>query len=353
MLVKCNITWSVKQVCKMKEKMILRFDNIYQRSYVWEPTRMSELIHSILMGFPVPPFYARKVDGKVYDFLDGKQRINAITKFVNNEYYLIGIDDVEDENGNMIDVTGKTFLELPEELQDRILSYSLTIYYYEAITPEQTRTLFKKLNNGKPLSVKERNIANCVDIERITNIGDHELFKHILTEKALISRNQIPIIMKFWAMLNMEMDKISFLSKDFNEVIQNTVITDDEKTEIIRVLDKMYTVYNILAEDKKAKKALKKMITEVHLVSLVPFFAKDVDDNMMADFIRDTFADDISDAYKGACREGASKNSSVKMRHEELQKAWDAFFAEDEADEAEVDAPEAEAAPEYKYGMRM
>ena len=34
MLVKCNITWSAKQVCKMCEKNILRFDNIIQRSYV-------------------------------------------------------------------------------------------------------------------------------------------------------------------------------------------------------------------------------------------------------------------------------------------------------------------------------
>lgn len=346
MLNKANITWNTKQITKMVEKGLLRFDNIIQRSYVWEKTRKSELIHSILEGYPIPPFYARKVDGKIYDFLDGKQRIDAIRGYINNEYYLIGIENIEDEEGNLIDVSGKTFSELPEELQDRILSYSLTIYYYENITPEQTRTMFKKLNNGKPLSTKERNIANCVDIVKVSDIGEHEIFKHILTEKALDSRNQIPIIMKIWAMLNLDMDKISFMSKDFNEVIQETVITDEEKNEICRVLDKMLAVYNILSEDKKDKKVLKKMSTEVHLVSLVPFFNKSIEDNMLADFIRDTLSGDVSDEYKTASHEGASKNSSIKVRHEELMKAWDAFFEEDEEE-----APE--TPQEYKYGMRL
>ena len=335
MLTKCNISWNVKQIAKMAEKGLLKFDNIIQRSYVWEKTRKSELIHSILEGYPIPAFYARRVDGKIYDFLDGKQRIDAVKGYVNDEYYLVGIENIEDEEGNSVDVSGKLFSELSEEFQDRIRSYSLTIYYYENITPEQTRIMFRKLNNGKPLSAKERNIANCVDIVKVSDIGEHEIFKHILTEKALDSRNQIPIIMKIWSMLNIGIEDISFMSKDFNEVIQETIITDEEKSEIIHVLDKILAVYNILSEDKKDKKVLKKMSREVHLVSLVPFFNKDINDNMMADFIRDTFAGDVSDAYNTACREGASKNSSIKVRHEELMKAWDAFFEEDEEETAE------------------
>ena len=351
MLNRSTITWTAKQITKMAGKGTLVFNNVIQRSYVWEKIRKSELIHSMIEGYPIPPFYAKRVDGKIYDFLDGKQRMNAITGFINDEYYLIGIDPVEVEDGTMMDVSGKTFSELPEEIKERIEGYMLTIYYFEDLTPEQTRTMFRKLNNGKPLSTKERNIANCVDIENVANIGDHEFFKNVLTEKALDSRKQIPLVMKIWAMLNMKMEEISFLSKDFNDVIQDTVISNEEKTEIVSVLNKMLAVYNLLA-DKKDKDARKKMKTEVHMISLVPIFKKaieeEISDELMADFIRDTFNNNIvSEEYKAVVRDGASKNSAIITRNTELKNAYDQFFAEDNEDNSD------KTDTEYKYGMRL
>lgn len=91
MLVKMNITWNAKQMVKMFQAEKISVRNIVQRSLVWEDTRKSELIHSMIEGYPVPPFYARRTDGKVYDFLDGKQRLNAISGFLNDEYSLRGI----------------------------------------------------------------------------------------------------------------------------------------------------------------------------------------------------------------------------------------------------------------------
>ena len=350
MLNKSNITWNAKQVVKMMSKGLLQFNNVVQRSYVWEKTRKSDFIHSMIEGWPTTAFFARRVDGKIYDFLDGKQRMNTIYSYINNEYYLVGVNPVEDEEGNLVEIAGKTFDELPEEFQDRIYSYSLTIYYFENITDEQVRILFKKLNNGKPLSVKERNIANCVDIVNVSNIGEHEFFKEVLTDSALDKRAQIPMVMKFWTMLNEPIENISFLSKDFNEVIQETEITAEEKEEIITILNKYLAVYNLLS-DKKDKDARKKLKTEVHMVSLVPFFKEavrnDISDEMMADFIRDTFNNSfVSDEYKAATRDGASKNSAIVTRNKELRKAWDEFFAEDTTEtEEEV--------KEFKYGMRL
>ena len=57
---KANITWSCKQIAKMAGNGTFTFDNIIQRSYVWEQKRKSNLIHSLIEGFPVPPFYEKK-----------------------------------------------------------------------------------------------------------------------------------------------------------------------------------------------------------------------------------------------------------------------------------------------------
>ena len=356
---RANITWNAKQIAKMANNGTLRFDNIIQRSYVWEQTRKSELIHSMIEGYPVPAFYARRVDGKVYDFLDGKQRINAIRGFIGGEYALMGIANVEvvndDGSTEEMDLNGMKFDDLPEQVQDAIKDYYFTIYYYENITPEQIRTMFKKLNNGKPLSTKERNIANCTDIVTVTDIGSHPLFSDILTQKGIDGRKQLPMVMKVYMMLNDFIENVSFESKPFNEVMQDTKMTEAQKEEIIAVLNRYHMIYNHVAEveDKKMAKFIqKKMATEVHMISLMPFIKKSINESVNPDllvgFMKEIFCKNISadgkidgsyyvvsPEYDTACKSGSAKNASIIRRNDELQKAWDRYFAEDNQGEQE------------------
>ena len=340
---KANITWSCKQIAKMAENGRFSFDNIIQRSYVWEQSRKSQLIHSLIEGYPVPALFAKRVDGRIYDFLDGKQRINAIRGFLANEYYLIGIPEVTYINADGEEVTenieGMYFNDLPDDLKDAINDYHLSIFYYEDITPEQIRTLFRKLNNGKPLSTKERNIASCIDIENVTNIGEHELFKVIMTEKGLEKRNHIPMIMKVWAMLNLDIDDVSFESKDFNEIMQETKMADDERATLVNVFDKFLDIYNEIGEDddkKLAKFVQRKMKSETHFVSLAPFIKQAIDDgiedSIMADFIKQIFGGDVlvSAEYAEACKGGSAKNVNIQRRNTELDNAWENFFNDEE-----------------------
>ena len=340
---KSSITWTLKQILKMVMAKKFTFDNVSQRSYVWEHNRKSNLIHSLIEGYPVPPLYARRVDGKVYDFLDGKQRINAVCGFMNNEYSLIGIADVELDDGSFVDVNGMKFDDLPEELQDRVKDYNFVIYYYEDIADEQVRVLFCKLNNGKPLSAKEKNIAYCVDLMSVANIAEHEVFQKILTAKGLESRKNIPLVMKIHMMVNDFIENASFESKDFNEVIQDTKLTDEQKEMILKVLDKFLAIYNEIpnrTNAKLAKTVMKKIGSETHFISLMPFMKKaieeDVDNMLMADFLIDAFGNPdgvlVSAEYAEACKGGSAKNVNIKRRNDEIQKAWDRFFAPDVED---------------------
>lgn len=340
-LQRANINWSAKQVTKMANNGALVFDNIIQRSYVWEVARKSNLIHSMIEGYPIPPFYARRIDGRKYDFLDGKQRMNAIQGYINGAYALTGVPEVTytdaEENEKTIYIGGLKFDELPEELQDAIKDYSLTIYYYDNITPEQVRTLFAKLNNGKPLSTKEKNIAYCTDIKTVSELGNHPLFMETFTEKAKESRKQLPIVMKIWLMLNEELEDISFASKDFNPVMTDTIISDEEKEDIIAVLDKIYNVYNEVGRTNPnsiEKEVKRKMISETHLVSLIPFFKWAVNNNisnkLVSDFMVELFYNNlVSDEYAEACENGSAKNANITIRHKEIEKKCNEFFRED------------------------
>ena len=88
-----SITWTCKQIVKMIEKETISFKNVVQRSFVWEKSRMSELIWSIIMGYPIPPIYAERGNTdndkvRVYDVLDGQQRNTTIYKFLKDEFAL-------------------------------------------------------------------------------------------------------------------------------------------------------------------------------------------------------------------------------------------------------------------------
>ena len=91
-MVKAGIAWNAKQIAKMAEKGTLTFDNAIQRGFVWDNSRMSLLVDTMIRDYPIPPFYTIKIEhdgNKVYDCIDGKQRSTTICKFRNNTVKII------------------------------------------------------------------------------------------------------------------------------------------------------------------------------------------------------------------------------------------------------------------------
>ena len=205
-----SITWTNKQVAKMIEKKTISFDNLVQRGEVWELWRRSELIWSIVMNYPIPPIYCERGtdsdDNKIkrFDCLDGKQRCTTIYKFLNDEFTLTQLKPIPyvDENGveQFVDISGKKFSELDEELQDIIRDSTITVKYFDNIDQSKKAEMFRRLNQGRALSTKARTLASARDIERLLDIGSHTLFEEMLTAKARDNKNQVSIVMKAWSM---------------------------------------------------------------------------------------------------------------------------------------------------------
>ena len=150
-----SITWTCKQIVKMIDKETISFKNIVQRSFCWERHRMSELIWSIIMGYPIPPIYAERGESvndkvKIYDVMDGQQRNTTIYKYLKDEFALTQLKPIPylDENGNecAVDISGKKFSELEEELQDVIKDATITVKYYDDLDQSQKAEMFRRLS---------------------------------------------------------------------------------------------------------------------------------------------------------------------------------------------------------------
>lgn len=339
-----SITWTCKQIVKMMEKDTISFKNVVQRSFVWEKHRMSELIWSIIMGYPIPPIYAERGESdndkvKIYDVMDGQQRNTTIYKYLKDEFALTDLKPIPylDENGDEceINISGLKFSELDEELQDIINSASITVKYFDNLDQSQKAEMFRRLNNGKPLSTKSRTLASAKDIEKLLDIGSHKLFEEMLTEKSRANKNQATIVMKVWSMINMDIDNISFASKDFNPMIEKTEITDDEKTELVNVFDFIVDVHEELINNKE-KDVAKKLYTETHLVSLIPFIKESIDNEiseaMVADWLVNFFKTENNSEeytwYMEACSNGIARNASIVARNESFKTSYKKFFKE-------------------------
>ena len=125
---KKNFPRTSRDFKSMLERGTISFDNAVQRSFVWKNTakdnRMSMLIDTMMRGLCVPPLYCNCIftdpKDKVYDFVDGKQRVMTVIKYLNDEFPLIGIPTFTMEDGSELDLNGKRFSELPEDFQDNM-----------------------------------------------------------------------------------------------------------------------------------------------------------------------------------------------------------------------------------------
>lgn len=346
-LEKANLNWSAKNIKNMVVKGNIDFNHIVQRSYVWERKRKTALIESMILGYPVPPIFAKRIDdgsGKkaalVYSIMDGKQRLSTVAQFLNDEFALSDLEPVlctvkDEETGEEteteVNISGSKFSELPESLKDHLNTVMFAVTYFDNLTKEEERELFKRLNAGKPLSVKSQLLASCNDIEGLMDIGSHPLFSEMLTDKARDNKNQVTLVMKAWCMLTMPVEEISFESKQFNPLFEDTNISDANKLALNKVFDLIAATHAALVE-KKEKATAKKLYTETHTISLVPFFKKAVDAgtdaDMMADWLIDFFGEENED-YTTASGNGSAKNANIVARNAALSDSYDNFFAEE------------------------
>lgn len=344
-----SITWTCKQIVKMMDKETISFKNVVQRSFVWEKHRMSELIWSIIMGYPIPPIYAERGESvndkvKIYDVMDGQQRNTSIYKYIKDEFALTQLKPIpyldEDGNEQTIDISGKKFSELEEELQDIIRDATITVKYYDNLDQTQKAEMFRRLNNGKPLSTKSRTLASAKNIGSLLNIGSHQLFHEMLTEKSRANKNQAVIVVKAWTMLNREVEDISFASKDFNPMIEEVEITDEEKLKLNEVFDYIVNVHEELTENKE-KDVAKKLYTETHLISLIPYIKNTIDkgninESMFAEWLINFFKTendaDVYTEYMEATSNGVARNASIVARHNALNRSYTEFFKEENSE---------------------
>jgi len=335
---------------KMYKEGKLSFDNAVQRSLVWNNDQKSLLIHSMIIDFPIPPMYCNCIfedpKKRVYDFLDGKQRIRGtVIPYLNDEFALtnvppINIDeeaetDEDADPDKLIDINGLKFSELPMDFQRKISNFNFVIYYYENMSQEDCEEMIARLNGGKSFTAIELTRVKAKSFDKIKLLGKHELFTTALTEKALNKYTNEDIVIKSWALLNI--DNPSFETKFIRPLIETADITDDQVTALEFVYNRILETYRDLIEagDKAASKIAKRIVTRTHLLSLVPIAFRSINDNIPIEdfegFVLKFFSGkksaSINDEYNRAAGAHSASPENVKKRNDAITAAYNEYFS--------------------------
>ncbi|MDV6374525.1 DUF262 domain-containing protein [Deinococcus arenicola] len=115
----------------------------YQRRFRWDDARKSKLIESFFMNVPVPPVFLNEDAYGKYSVIDGKQRLTAVTDFLNDRFIIKGLKVFTELNG-------KKFSEIPEELQAVITTRPTmrAVIILRQSDPQIKFEVFERLNTG-------------------------------------------------------------------------------------------------------------------------------------------------------------------------------------------------------------
>ncbi len=138
----------------------------FQRRPVWKPGAKSYLIDTIVRGLPIPIIFLREQKANLSslepnrEVVDGQQRIRTVLSYIKPSL----LDDFNPERDTFTvqpahnkELSGKSFSELPSELQQRILDYQFSVHVLPSeVDDREILQIFARMNaTGVKLNYQE------------------------------------------------------------------------------------------------------------------------------------------------------------------------------------------------------
>jgi hypothetical protein len=138
----------VDSICSWVSRGKINPQPEFQRYYVWNETKASRLIESLLLEIPIPVIYVAEESNKTYSVVDGQQRITSIASFVSGkfpdgkDFKLSGLQVLKELNG-------ESFKGLSVDLQESILNAIVRIIILTHDSDRDVKfEVFERLNLG-------------------------------------------------------------------------------------------------------------------------------------------------------------------------------------------------------------
>lgn len=237
---------------RLKQQSIHLSPN-FQRNEVWDVTRRSRLIESLLLKIPLPMFYVASDEKGTWEVVDGLQRLSTIRDFIigNENGVCLTLKNLEFLGDKL---NGKTFRSIENDstqqrLVNDILETEMRFTVINPGTPEAVkRNIFKRINTGgMPLTLQEIRHAlyQGKSSDLLYDLSCSKEFLNVLGNKVNDTRMASrELILRFLSFLifnreNYKSNLDSWLSNTMRVINLMPNITQNELNKIYKTTDEL------------------------------------------------------------------------------------------------------------------
>lgn len=306
----------------------------FQRHFVWNKQKASNLIESILLNIPLPLLFTAQFADKE-EVVDGQQRLTSIFSFLDGS--LPGGDAFRLSKRLKVmasQIGGKTFAELDRQYQREIKNRGLQVICISKDSQEDVKfEMFERLNtNITPLNAQE--LRNCLYRgpynDFLRSMAEYEDYQFILNKPKFVLRMlDVENVLMFCTFYHSNPDRYSkSLTQNMNQDMRShrNASADDlrelerqfkKSVKLVKHIwgERAFNIYSINAETKRGEysKQFNQGLFQILMYWFTPYEAQHV--IPFADLIREELLhlQVHNDGFKSILT-GSGTNSSSNVR---------------------------------------
>jgi hypothetical protein len=253
----------IDSLYKKYKKGKLNIQPSYQREFIWDNAKSSRLIESALLKIPIPIIYLSEENDGSENVIDGQQRLTSFFSFIDGyfpdkkEFKLSGLKV-------LVDLNGKKYNQLSEEIQDKIITYNVRVIQFKKESDHDLQfEIFSRLNTASvPLNAQE--LRNCVYRgkfnELIRELSEDKEFRYLLgLEKAEKRMKDRELVLRFSAFYFKDyLGYVSPIKKFLNDTMEKYQnINDKEATKLKEAFKNSVSMIYSIFDNKAFKRFFK------------------------------------------------------------------------------------------------
>ncbi|MBO8138231.1 MAG: DUF262 domain-containing protein [Desulfotomaculum sp.] len=253
-LVAESVDYSIRNLYDLEQDGDLILQPDFQRLYVWNRTKSSRLIESVLLNVPIPVVYLAEEKDGTLSVIDGQQRLSSFISYLKGEYKLNKLTILSDLNG-------KVFSQLEPEARRRIKNTPIRCIIIKRESHEDIKfEIFERLNTGS-VKLNEQELRNCVYRGSLNNLlkelsEDKEWVNFVQLSKhdkdRMVDREMILRFIAFYSSYHRYGSSLKrFLNKFMEE---NRNANEDKLNEYRKVFKKSLLLSKTVFGDKAFKR---------------------------------------------------------------------------------------------------
>jgi uncharacterized protein with ParB-like and HNH nuclease domain len=238
--------YDIRSLKEQVEDGTLVLADDFQRRRVWDDTKASRLIESLLINVPIPVCYFAELEDSIYSVIDGQQRLTAIYRYLNDDFKLKSLkirDDLNKLKFSQLSIVDQRAIKL------RVIR---CVVILKESDPEIRFDVFDRLNSNS-VKLNRQELRNSLYKGLLNNLikdlSKYETFKKLRRAKDVEKRmNDCEMILRFFALYFNGANYQGNLSKFLDDYLEsgmkfNSAILEQHQEIFLKTINVTYSIF--------------------------------------------------------------------------------------------------------------